>query len=200
LSYFTRLYRLGDGSMREKAIQYFKENRNRENSSHPYLSFIIGDYEKVFNECQKGKPFKEWNYSTQDSMLPFFIALLFGKQPLPPVTVRLIKRNFGGVDYIDDFIEVLADSRLVLAEDERQRYFAWCMSETENRAAVILEKWHRRMDQLLVADLVVAMAELISAQDDYKKADDFIDGFLLKYPDCFEFQEEVQECAELAGF
>lgn len=197
LSHFINIYNLKDENVKSAALEYMG-NLPGKRDDHNYIRFLYGDYTDVYNVCSKDKKYLGWSSSEKGRMLPLFIALLTGRNELPPCVKKLIKFTFPYGNFITDFYTSLADSFKDLPDMERKKYYDWCLKETDNRVEAIVRGLHRGSYNKASA-LIVSLAEAMCSVGDMAGAKKFIISYKEKYPRHSAFRAELQQDVGLAN-
>ena len=193
LKHFLKLYQLEDKGVIDRAVEYLDKQTEHEKRDYGYIHFLHGDYELIWQVCSKDKSFLGWSSSIKGEMLPLFIALLSGMNPLTPCIREFVKCNC----YCTD-IEVLANTFKEISQNDYDKYLDWCKKEVDGRVQAVVGGQHRG-SYYKASVLVVAMGEALMAHGEKVKAVQFIRSHKEKFPRHRAFLQCMKADLALAG-
>jgi len=197
LGHFVSLYQLQNETLTGRAMRHLEAHQDVRD--YYTIRFLNGDYDLVWKALKKDTNSLGWANSEKGKILPLFIALLSGANPVLPCTSKMIVSSYRNEKQCADFIQVLAESLQELSAADYQTYYTWCLAETNGRVEAIIKGKHRGSYDKASA-LIVSMAEIIRSRGDSSGAAKFITRYKEKYPRHSSFISCLRADIQVAKF
>jgi hypothetical protein len=196
LDSFLDIYEYNE-ALKTRALDLFYKNAEDKDLNGWRICFLDGRYEYVWKKISEDKTALGWSNSLKGKLFALFPALITNNLSRCPCLNELLRKSLSDIkneQTIDSFIAVIRTDLVPAPDSEREKYWNWCLKETEQRVEGIVRNQHRGA-YARAALLITSMADVFRQREGAEKASEYINAFRQSYPRHSSFRGALAECA-----